>query len=230
MKQNNGVLVRAFTLTELLIVIGIIGVLIAMLLPVFLQAREQGRRTTCQSNLRQIGTALNNYTQDYDGFFPPVSVPGKDSAKDWAGILLPYAPARDVFRCPAAQVPKGWEIWEETVAKGYAINFALYEVDNREAPAKSEFRVRFPATTVFVGECAYRAEPNGGTSFPMTLSAPDDGSGLESGQRLIGRAGALRHQGGSNYTFVDGHVSWYPPTAVLNAKHANDGQQPTFAL
>ena len=61
---------RAFTLIELLVVIAIISILAAMLFPVFAKAREKARQATCQSNLKQMGLAFEQYTQDYDGAYP----------------------------------------------------------------------------------------------------------------------------------------------------------------
>jgi prepilin-type N-terminal cleavage/methylation domain-containing protein len=61
---------RGFTLIELLVVVAIIAVLAAILFPVFAQARERARRTSCLSNCRQIGLAFMQYAQDNDEYFP----------------------------------------------------------------------------------------------------------------------------------------------------------------
>src|SRR5438270_8287108 len=61
---------RGFTLIELLVVIAIIAIIAAILFPVFAQAREKARQATCVSNMKQIGTALTMYQQDYDETYP----------------------------------------------------------------------------------------------------------------------------------------------------------------
>src|ERR1700722_10783467 len=61
---------RAFTLIELLVVIAIIAILAAILFPVFAQARDKARAATCMSNLKQIGLAYMQYTEDYDEVTP----------------------------------------------------------------------------------------------------------------------------------------------------------------
>src|SRR5438270_7299810 len=80
---------RGFTLIELLVVIAIIAILAAILFPVFAQARDKARMTTCLSNLKQIGTGLMMYAEDYDEILPGSKVyanPGHPlfKAYDWA--------------------------------------------------------------------------------------------------------------------------------------------------
>jgi prepilin-type N-terminal cleavage/methylation domain-containing protein/prepilin-type processing-associated H-X9-DG protein len=67
---------HGFTLIELLVVIAIIAILAAILFPVFAQARESARKTSCVSNLKQVGLAILMYSQDYDETFPYVDAHG----------------------------------------------------------------------------------------------------------------------------------------------------------
>ncbi len=226
---------RAFTLIELLVVVAVISVLAAILLPMFASVRENGRRTTCLSNMKQIEIAMTAYAQDNEGVFPPDIKIGTD----WAGAVLPYAPAKEVFRCPSIQVPPSFDIQilgvPADLAKGYAINNSLYDASiNNVNVAISEAHVQFPASTVALGEFAYRSSSGPASSnfyYPIELTGPDDGSyALPPGDSFVGPPGGLRHNGGCNYVFVDGHVHWYTPAQVLNSNKPNDGTQPSFAL
>ena len=89
-----------FTLIELLVVIAIIAILAAILFPVFAQARESARRVTCLSNVRQSGTAMYMYIQDYDETTPSVVHLGGGADNDFYAILQPYVKNVQMFYCP----------------------------------------------------------------------------------------------------------------------------------
>jgi prepilin-type N-terminal cleavage/methylation domain-containing protein/prepilin-type processing-associated H-X9-DG protein len=90
--------IRAFTLIELLVVIAIIAILASILFPVFAQAKEKARQTTCLSNLKQLGLAALMYSQDYDETMPTVQT----STLRWPQLLAPYIKSRGFVLCPSA--------------------------------------------------------------------------------------------------------------------------------
>ena len=108
-----------FTLIELLVVIAIISILAAILFPVFARARENARRSSCMSNMKQMGIGLMQYTQDYDEMFPP--------ARQWSDALVPYLKNEKLFHCPA------------TKNYGYAMNWKLSKLGlaHVNSPAQS---------------------------------------------------------------------------------------------
>lgn len=121
-----------FTLLELLVVIAIISLLAAILFPVFSRARENARRSTCQSNLKQIGLGMFQYAQDADEHFTYANA-------GWAGRIYPYVKSTQIFTCPsdtARATAPNTEIsyaWSSVgVAVGSAINLSQFT-----APAKT---------------------------------------------------------------------------------------------
>ncbi|MBC8136021.1 MAG: DUF1559 domain-containing protein [Fibrella sp.] len=108
MKRNG------FTLIELLVVIAIIAILAAILFPVFAQAREKARAAACMSNMKQIGTSMLMYVQDYDDTLPEPGLGGvfrnatnTGLGQFFAGVfpfhlaVQPYAKNYELFACPS---------------------------------------------------------------------------------------------------------------------------------
>ncbi len=119
MKITHSRLHRGFTLIELLVVIAIIAILAAILFPVFARARENARRTSCLSNLKQIGLGMQQYTQDYDERVVPYRNVGTNpyaadarvetqaKANVFMNQLLdPYIKSAQVWACPSN--PSAW--------------------------------------------------------------------------------------------------------------------------
>ncbi len=119
---------KGFTLIELLVVIAIIGILAAMVFPVFARARESARKAVCLSNVKNIGLAIQMYLADNNDTFPPfesrtdvrdyiATQVGYDCGEEgyrkhnpflaWPVVLDEYTKNRDVWRCPSAKLVTG---------------------------------------------------------------------------------------------------------------------------
>ena len=111
---------RGFTLVEMAVVVAVIGIIAAILLPVFASVRENGRRTACLSNERQVGMAMMLYVADNGETFPS----GKISPCDcWVSQVRPYVRDDALFRCPSdrSDLPSG----DATLVVSYGMNKGL---------------------------------------------------------------------------------------------------------
>lgn len=219
----------AFTLIELLVVIAIIAILAAILFPVFAQAREKARATSCLSNCRQMGIAVQMYVQDYDESMPTVRMDmGAMMANEsWLDLVQPYVKNRLLQRCPSDGATN-WEDMDMPRLSSYGFNAYFDPVhppygDEMNPRSFSLAGVNYPAETVFVTELAER---NGKTGMaisedhfmPMFWGDPPRidpgmGGGISGGEDQWDAAkqepttlAIRRHQGGCNYVFVDGHA------------------------
>ena len=128
-----------FTLLELLVVVAIIALLSAILFPVFSRVRENARRATCQSNLKQLGLAITQYTQDYDETFPmvntnfwcddsvalPACPAGSPAMITMQTNLTPYVKDSQIWKCPDTAGTRDWA----TNDYGYAAYMGELEFD-----------------------------------------------------------------------------------------------------
>jgi prepilin-type N-terminal cleavage/methylation domain-containing protein/prepilin-type processing-associated H-X9-DG protein len=198
----------AFTLIELLVVIAIVSVLAAILFPVFARARESARAAKCGSNLRQIGMAAQMYFEDWDDrlYFHHAGL----EEITWASRLQPYTRNQGIYVCssdPATALinPNSGEVHRPSylINAFFTHNFPPGSSEDAEMPVnqyrRDDARMVSPSETILFCESGITEEGHNQDDY-------DAWNGLHTIEPLFN---TLRHNGGTNYAFVDGHARWH---------------------
>ena len=202
---------KGFTLIELLVVIAIIAILAAILFPVFARARENARRSSCQSNLKQIGLGLLQYTQDYDEKYPFdrwFNTGDPERFLNWQQAIQPYAKSTQVFACPSNTANSQILGWSNPppapqLPVSYGINHLIARPNWNNNSGMSLATINEVSRKIIVAE-----KNNNNTETGLGW---DDWDGNQWRDNAF--AG---HLGTANYLFCDGHVKALRPTATVS--------------
>jgi len=217
---NQRSLRAGFTLIELLVVIAIIAILAAILFPVFSRARENARRASCQSNMKQLGLGFAQYLQDYDSKYPEggnyqnwlpgngdwvagfkntegladnkTFAPTGDKADVQDGSLYPYVKSAQIYVCPSAP--------DSDKGLTYSMNCEMVRVPESIVPSPSSIVLLVDEGPV--GHDANGAASGNGSTNDGFFWASNDSNATDSLATI--------HLGGGNLLFVDGHVKFHP--------------------
>lgn len=206
---------RGFTLVELLIAIAIIAILVAIIFPIFVMAREKARQSNCLSNIRQIVMSHTMYMSDYDGFTAPSYLPRTGGSYTcWFDILQPYLKNKKVFVCPenpislpisVGNIGYGWNFYWLTLYGGNIFYGDIPTNSSRGIISRvyyggntaNDAQLLSPADTIVIGDNSFE--------LPYVIFP-----------RYAGYYPKFRHGVGANFGFIDGHAKWIKRDEALS--------------
>jgi prepilin-type N-terminal cleavage/methylation domain-containing protein/prepilin-type processing-associated H-X9-DG protein len=225
---------KALTLVELLVVLAVIGILAALLMPVFIQVHGS-TRISCMSNEKQIGTALSMYVEDYGDTYPnhrflPLGsqVQGDLDKNSWRTVLAAYSLTPEVFACPD-NPDHNTPSYDPKYPISYAANMAF---NPREYPT-------LPPPMTALGSGLFGKELSAGVRaasiarpaeciaiveiahIPASAFVVDIAADSGPGVRVYADCLFTGRWGGSNYLFADSHVKFLKPTQTYSGNTVN---------
>jgi prepilin-type N-terminal cleavage/methylation domain-containing protein/prepilin-type processing-associated H-X9-DG protein len=232
---------RGFTLIELLVVIAIIAILAAILFPVFARARENARRASCQSNLKQIGLGMMQYTQDYDEHMPAGFMQGPSGTTSyvypdgvarlvgpWRVAIFPYVKSVQVFNCPSADSALKWDGTYMITKAAYAYNYLApvgtgisnvgIPMGTANAVGANLAAIEDVAGTIFVTESSSATTHFNTTNFPTEANLKSSGTCVDTNLYYTSLCLRAPHMDTMNTLFVDGHVKAMQWKTILGSK------------
>jgi prepilin-type N-terminal cleavage/methylation domain-containing protein/prepilin-type processing-associated H-X9-DG protein len=214
----------AFTLIELLVVIAIIAILAAILFPVFAQAKEAAKASSCLSNTKQWGLSSQLYLGDWDDQMlfrastnpltsrTGAAIASTNNGAKWWNLLYPYSKSIQMFHCPSDGTPT---LQPDSVGNKV---ISLSYVANAAAEALNMSQVDKPADIILIGE-KWDRNSNGALNGETWLEGFDGDMNEDPARPGHMLRFADRHANAMNATYFDGHAKRVRPTQIWNSAH-----------